>query len=119
MFDKIFLLLLIAMILSLIFTILAFTQDKRMNVGIQMIKLKSGDEEIQAFLAVPKAEGKFPAVVLIHEWWGLTDWEKENAVRFASIGYGLRLRLTFIVGNLQQHQRRRENICNRSQAMSF
>ena len=87
MFDKIFLLLLIAMVLSLIFTILAFTQEKRINVGIQMIKFKSGDEDIQAFLAVPKAEGKFPAIVLIHEWWGLTDWEKENAVRFASMGY--------------------------------
>lgn len=87
MFDKIFLLLVIAMILSIIFTILAFTQEKKLNVGIQMVKFKSGDEEISAFLAVPKAEGKFPAIVLIHEWWGLTDWEKENAIRFASKGY--------------------------------
>lgn len=87
MFDKIFFLLVIAMILSIIFTILAFTQEKKLNVGIQMIKLKSGDEEIPAFLAIPKVEGKFPAIVLIHEWWGLTDWEKENAIRFASKGY--------------------------------
>ncbi len=87
MVDRIFLLLIIAMILSIIFTILAFTQEKKLNVGIQFIKLKSGDEEISAFLAIPKAAGKFPAVVLIHEWWGLTDWEKENAIRFASKGY--------------------------------
>jgi carboxymethylenebutenolidase len=87
MIDRIFLLLIIAMILSVIFTILAFTQEKKLNVGIQLIKLKSGDEEIPAFLAIPKADGKFPAIVLIHEWWGLTDWEKENAIRFASKGY--------------------------------
>lgn len=87
MLDKIFLLLIIAMILSIIFTILAFTQEKKLSVGIQMIKLRSGDEDIPAFLAVPKIEGKFPAIVLIHEWWGLTNWEKENAIRFAGKGY--------------------------------
>ncbi|MCS7229042.1 MAG: dienelactone hydrolase family protein [Candidatus Kryptonium sp.] len=87
MFDKIFLLLVIAMILSVIFTILAFTQEKKLNVETRMVKFKSGDEEVSAFLAVPKIKGKFPAIILIHEWWGLTDWEKENATRFASQGY--------------------------------
>ena len=51
------------------------------------ITIKSGDEEIKAFLAVPEGKGPFPAVVVIQEWWGLNDWIKENAKHFASKGF--------------------------------
>jgi carboxymethylenebutenolidase len=51
------------------------------------ITLKSGDEEIKAFLAVPEGKGPFPAVVVIQEWWGLNDWIKDNAKRLAEKGY--------------------------------
>ena len=43
------------------------------------ITLKSGDEEIKAFLAEPDGKGPFPGIVVIQEWWGLTDWIKDNA----------------------------------------
>jgi carboxymethylenebutenolidase len=39
------------------------------------------------FLAMPKAEGKYPAVVMIHEWWGLNDNIKEMAKSLAAEGY--------------------------------
>ena len=29
--------------------------------------------ELQGFLAVPDGEGPFPAVLMIHEWWGLNE----------------------------------------------
>jgi carboxymethylenebutenolidase len=34
-------------------------------------------------------EGKdpFPAIVVIHEWWGLNDWVKEQASKLADEGY--------------------------------
>jgi carboxymethylenebutenolidase len=51
------------------------------------ITLKSGTEEIKAFLAEPEGKGPFPAIVVIQEWWGLTDWIKENAKRLAAQGY--------------------------------
>jgi carboxymethylenebutenolidase len=51
------------------------------------ITLKSGEEEIQAFLAEPDGKGPFPGIVVIQEWWGLTDWIKENAKRLAAQGY--------------------------------
>jgi carboxymethylenebutenolidase len=51
------------------------------------ITFKSGGEEIKGYLAVPEGKGPFPAVVVIQEWWGLTDWVKENARRFAAKGY--------------------------------
>jgi carboxymethylenebutenolidase len=51
------------------------------------VTLKSGDEEIKAFLAEPEGKGPFPGIVVIQEWWGLTDWIKENAQRLAAQGY--------------------------------
>ena len=51
------------------------------------VTLKSGDEEIKAFLAEPEGDGPFPGVVVIQEWWGLNDWIKENAKRLAGQGY--------------------------------
>src|SRR5438874_12096076 len=51
------------------------------------ITCKSGDEEITGYLAVPEGKGPFQAIVVIQEFWGLTDWIKENADRFAGKGY--------------------------------
>jgi len=40
------------------------------------------------YLAMPAAtEGKKPAIILIHEWWGVDDWIREQADRFAKQGY--------------------------------
>lgn len=53
-----------------------------------MVDLKSGPETIQGYLAVPEGGGKgAPAIVVIQEWWGLTDWVKSVADRFAAQGY--------------------------------
>lgn len=57
------------------------------QVKTKDITLKSGDEEIKGFLAMPEGDGPFPAVVVIQEWWGLNDWIKENAKRLAAKGY--------------------------------
>jgi carboxymethylenebutenolidase len=57
------------------------------QVKTAMITIKSGDENIKAFLAEPEGKGPFPAIVVIQEWWGLNDWIKDNAKHFASKGY--------------------------------
>jgi carboxymethylenebutenolidase len=51
------------------------------------VTFKSGGEEVKGFLAEPEGKGPFPGVVVIQEWWGLTDWIKENARRLAEQGY--------------------------------
>lgn len=43
--------------------------------------------EVNGFLAKPVESGKYPAVVMIHEWWGLNDNIKEMAQKLASQGY--------------------------------
>ena len=53
----------------------------------ETIALRSGDETVSAYLAVPDSGGSHPALVVIHEWWGLNDWVKEQAQKFAEQGY--------------------------------
>ena len=51
------------------------------------VSYKSGDETVQAVLYTPQGKGPFPALIVIHEWWGLNDWVKEQASKFADEGY--------------------------------
>jgi len=52
-----------------------------------MVKYNSGKESVQAFLVKPVGPGPFPALVVIHEWWGLNTWIKEQATKLADKGY--------------------------------
>ncbi len=53
-----------------------------------MIEITSGTEKIQAYVAQPEGPAKKSgsAVVVIQEWWGLTDWVKASADRIAGMG---------------------------------
>ena len=53
-----------------------------------MVDVKSGSETIKAYVATPATPAKgSPAIVVVQEWWGLTDWVKGVADRFAAAGY--------------------------------
>ena len=51
------------------------------------VSYKSGDETVQGILYSPAGSGPFPAIIVIHEWWGLNDWVKEQAAQLAGQGY--------------------------------
>jgi carboxymethylenebutenolidase len=51
------------------------------------VSYKSGDETVQGVLYAPQGKGPFPALVIIHEWWGLNDWVKEQASKLSDEGY--------------------------------
>jgi len=51
------------------------------------VSYKSGDETVQGVLYAPAGKGPFPALIVIHEWWGLNDWVKEQASKLADEGY--------------------------------
>ncbi len=54
------------------------------------VSFPSGNEMIKGFLYVPGKgvkHGSMPAIVVIHEWWGLNDWVKEQAQKFSAQGY--------------------------------
>jgi carboxymethylenebutenolidase len=51
------------------------------------VSYKSGDETVKGILYTPAGNGPFPGIVVIHEWWGLNDWVKEQASKLADQGY--------------------------------
>lgn len=51
-----------------------------------MVDLKVGAETSQAYLAKPKDKAK-GALLVLHEWWGLSDWIKHMADSLAGQGY--------------------------------
>jgi carboxymethylenebutenolidase len=66
---------------SCLFALTALAADSR-NVSY-----KSGEETVNAVMYTPPGKGPFPALVVIHEWWGLNDWVKEQASELADQGY--------------------------------
>src|SRR3984957_3074971 len=51
------------------------------------VSYQSGDETVQGILYSPSGKGPFPSLVVIHEYWGLNDWVKEQASKLADQGY--------------------------------
>ncbi len=51
------------------------------------VSYRSGDETVHAVLYLPSGRGPFPALVVIHEWWGMNDWVKQQASNLSHQGY--------------------------------
>ncbi|MDD5543639.1 MAG: dienelactone hydrolase family protein [Acidobacteriia bacterium] len=57
------------------------------EVKSQTVSYPNGSETLSGYLALPSGPGPHPGLLLIHEWWGLNDWIKEQARNFAEQGY--------------------------------
>jgi carboxymethylenebutenolidase len=44
-------------------------------------------DTVRAYVAYPERQGKAPAIIIIHEIFGLTDWETSVADEYAAKGY--------------------------------
>jgi carboxymethylenebutenolidase len=53
----------------------------------ETVSFANGTGTVSGFLATPVMPGRYPALVVIHEWWGLTDWVKEQTQKLAEQGY--------------------------------
>jgi len=53
----------------------------------EWVKLRHGDREVQSFVVYPEVKDRAPAVVVIHEIFGLTDWVRLVADQLAEAGY--------------------------------
>ena len=53
----------------------------------EWVDLKHGDRTVKAFVVYPEVKTKAPAVLVIHEIFGLTDWAKNLADELAAAGY--------------------------------
>ncbi len=68
-------------LVALIATTSAFSAESK------TVTYKSGDETVSGVLYTPQGKGPFPALIVIHEWWGLNDWVKDQASKLADQGY--------------------------------
>jgi carboxymethylenebutenolidase len=73
--------LLLSLTLSIALPVSAFAVEGK------AVSYKSGDESVNAILYRPAGKGPFPALVVIHEFWGLNDWVKEQSAKLAEEGY--------------------------------
>jgi carboxymethylenebutenolidase len=51
------------------------------------VSYKSGNETVHGIIYAPEGKGPFPGIIVIHEWWGLNDWVKEQASKLSDQGY--------------------------------
>jgi carboxymethylenebutenolidase len=70
-----------AFVLILLAAASAFAAD------VKSVSYRSGEETVSGVLYTPAGKGPFPAVMVIHEWWGLNDWVKDEASKLADQGY--------------------------------
>jgi carboxymethylenebutenolidase len=53
----------------------------------QDVTYPSGKDTVGGYLVQPDQPGTYGAVIVVHEWWGLNDWVKEQTQKLAALGY--------------------------------
>lgn len=71
----------------LLLALILFASLSAVAADGKSVSYKSGDETVSGMLYTPAGKGPFPALIVIHEYWGLNDWVKEQASKFADQGY--------------------------------
>jgi dienelactone hydrolase len=60
----------------------------RAAIRIENVEYKQGDTTLQGCVAYDDGvQGKRPGVLIVHQWMGLTDYEKKRAEMLAQLGY--------------------------------
>ena len=75
---------------NLIFTILVLFCAMKMPAAIhtETVEYKQGDTTLEGVRVYDDAiQGKRPGVLVVHQWFGLTDYEKRRATMLAQLGY--------------------------------
>ncbi len=53
----------------------------------EWVTVKHGDRSVETFVVYPESSTKTPAVLVIHEIFGMTDWVQDVSDEFAAAGY--------------------------------
>jgi carboxymethylenebutenolidase len=54
---------------------------------LEWVTVKHGDREVGCYVGYPEVKNKAPAVLIIHEIYGLSDWARSVVDEFAEAGY--------------------------------
>jgi len=53
----------------------------------ETVHFQNGKDTVNGFLASPEKPGRYPGIVVVHDWWGLTDWVKDQTQKLADQGF--------------------------------
>jgi len=53
----------------------------------RMVRFRHAAETVTGFLALPCGPNRHRAIIVIHEWWGLNQWVRQQATKLAANGY--------------------------------
>jgi dienelactone hydrolase len=56
-------------------------------LGAKSVSYSAGATQLNGFIAYPAGSDKRPAVLVVHEWWGLNDYARMRAKKLAEQGY--------------------------------
>jgi dienelactone hydrolase len=74
--------------LTVIFLILIFFMNAHSEIITSDVEYKLGDVTLQGYVAYDNSStAKRPGILIIHQWRGLTDYEKMRARQLAELGY--------------------------------
>jgi dienelactone hydrolase len=74
--------------LALLALALAIPASMSAKVVVKAVEYKAGDVTLKGYIAYDNSiKGKRPGVIVVHEWWGLTDYPKKRAEMLAKLGY--------------------------------
>lgn len=53
----------------------------------ETVQFPNGKGMASGFVATPEKDGRYPAVLVVQEWWGVTDWLKDQTKKLAAEGF--------------------------------
>jgi pimeloyl-ACP methyl ester carboxylesterase len=74
-------------LLALAFLFIAGLTSVCLAATSKQVSYNRGDGAVHAIIYTPQGKGPLPGVLVIHEWWGLNDWVKQQASNLADQGY--------------------------------
>lgn len=75
-------------LLLLLITGVMLMNNTEAKIITRPVDYESDGVKLQGYLAYDDAQkGKRPAVLIVHEWWGLNDYPKKRAEQIAKLGY--------------------------------
>lgn len=74
--------------LALMLCLLGWTSWVQAEIHTEVVRYKQGDTELEGFVAYDTSKsGTRPGILVVHQWKGLTDYEKKRCQMLAEMGY--------------------------------
>jgi carboxymethylenebutenolidase len=76
-----------ALVLLGVFAVACASPADTPKTGMVQFPSGTGTDTVSGFVAEPNTTVRHPAVIVIHTWWGLNDWVKEQTQKLAEQGF--------------------------------